>query len=66
MEKIKTIQYEPYRGKGMCPVKMTYKDNAFTVTLGADTVDFTTIEIPIDDTDDYRVVDSYSWEEEHN
>jgi hypothetical protein len=66
MEVVKRVIYEPYRGKGMSPVNMTYNDNAFTVTLGADTDDFTIIEIPIDDTDDYRVVDSYSWEEEHN
>jgi hypothetical protein len=66
LQKIKEIQYEPYRNKGMYPVKMQFENNAFIVMLSADTVDFTTLEIPIDDSENYRVIDSYSWENDPN
>jgi hypothetical protein len=35
------------------------------VILSADTVDFTTLEIPIIESEEYRVVESYSWQEEN-
>jgi hypothetical protein len=63
MERIKTVQYEPYRKKGMYAVKMSFSGNTFKVMLSADTVFFTTLEIPIDNTNDYRVVDSYNMED---
>jgi hypothetical protein len=66
MQELKRIQYEPYRNKGMYPVEMSYQDGAFSVILSADTVDFTTIEIPVEGPEQYRVVESYSWEEENN
>ena len=58
MTKVKQIQYEPYRKKGMYATTMFYNDGAFTVELSADTTDFTTLEIPIDTTSDYRVIAS--------
>jgi hypothetical protein len=63
---IKKIQYEPYRYKGMYPVEMNYKDGVFTIMLSADTADYTIIEIPIDGLEEYRVLESHSWEDVHN
>jgi hypothetical protein len=61
----KKVIYEPYRNKDMYPVEMSFKDNAFTVKLSADTVDFATLEIPADESEEYRVIESYSWQEEN-
>jgi hypothetical protein len=65
MKKIKTVQYEPYRDKSMYATKISFSNsnNAFEVDLSADTIFFTTLEIPIDNASDYRVVDSYTEED---
>jgi hypothetical protein len=65
MQEIKRVVYEPYRNKGMYPVAMSFEDDAFMVILSADTVDFTTLEISIIESEEYRVVESYSWQEEN-
>jgi hypothetical protein len=64
MREIKKIVYEPYRNQPMYPVEMSFKDNAFTVKLSADTVDFATLKIPVDGSEEYRVIESYSWQAE--
>ncbi|GHV95677.1 hypothetical protein AGMMS50293_19970 [Spirochaetia bacterium] len=63
---INKVQYEPYRNKGMYPVKMENSGNAFIVKLSADTVDFATLEIPKNGTGEYHVVESYSWEKDQD
>jgi hypothetical protein len=63
IKKIKTVLYEPYRGKYMYPIEISFTNNAFKVVLSADTIFFTTIEIPIDNTNEYRVIDSYTEED---
>jgi len=57
---IKEVSYEPYRGKGMFPQKMDYENGAFIVELGADTVEFSTLKIPINGENNFEVIDSYS------
>jgi hypothetical protein len=61
MKIIKIIKYEPYRYKGMYPVDMSYKEESFIVKLSVDTVDYTTIKIPIYGSEEYQVIESYSW-----
>ncbi|GHV58876.1 hypothetical protein AGMMS49579_26480 [Spirochaetia bacterium] len=65
MELIKTIIYEPYYNKGMYSTEMYYENDAFVVTLSADTVNYTKIEIPINGPEEYQVLESYDWEVEN-
>jgi len=60
-EELKKVVYEPYRDVAMFPIKINYEDGAFTVYISADTVEFTTLRIPIDGGDDYQVIDSFSF-----
>lgn len=62
LEKLDRVLYEPYRNRGMYPIIMEYKDGAFIVTLSADTVEFATLEIPINGNNTYQVVDSFSFD----
>lgn len=63
MKQIKSIQYLPYEDRGMYAVEILYEDSSFIVTLSADTVEFTTLKIPINDIKPYDVIDSYEFEE---
>jgi hypothetical protein len=60
-DELKKVVYEPYRDAAMFPIKINYEDGAFTVYISADTVEFTTLRIPIDGGDDYQVIDSFSF-----
>ena len=56
-EIIKTVVYE-FFDNSMYPVDCIFKDNAFYVTLSADTTDFADLKIPVDPEEDYTVLDS--------
>lgn len=63
IEEVKRVVYEPYRNTPMGPVSMAYENGAFIVMLGADTAEYTTIKIPITANEEWRVIDSFSFDD---